>query len=182
MPSPLNGLTVPAASPTTRWVGPTLGPTEPPMGSRPLVGRPSRRVGVELPVAGRRGHVLAQEVGGVHALEVAERRQQPDADVHRAVADREDPAVARHRVAVAVLHVEARLDPRFRRERARPVPADGRAVGPLARSRIVPRARPKRELAPSATTTYRALTSSGAAGLLALDDGAAHEAPLDHRA
>ena len=38
MPSPLNGLIDPAASPTTIQVGPTLGPTEPPIGSRPPVG------------------------------------------------------------------------------------------------------------------------------------------------
>ena len=40
MPSPLNGLTDPAASPTTSQPGPALGPTEPAMGSRPPVGRP----------------------------------------------------------------------------------------------------------------------------------------------
>ena len=37
MPSPLNGLTLPAASPMTRYVGPAFGPTEPPIGMRPLV-------------------------------------------------------------------------------------------------------------------------------------------------
>ncbi len=41
MPSPLKGLTEPAASPTTRKVGPALGPTEPAMGRRPPVGAPS---------------------------------------------------------------------------------------------------------------------------------------------
>ena len=40
MPSPLNGLTVPAASPTTSHVGPAFGPTDPPIGRRPLVGLP----------------------------------------------------------------------------------------------------------------------------------------------
>src|SRR6188472_2724111 len=40
MPSPLNGLTDPAASPTTRYVGPTRGSTEPPVGRRPPVGGP----------------------------------------------------------------------------------------------------------------------------------------------
>ena len=40
MPSPLNGLTDPAASPTTTQVGPTFGPTEPPVGSLPPVGGP----------------------------------------------------------------------------------------------------------------------------------------------
>src|SRR5262245_8910425 len=38
MPSPLNGLTEPAASPTTRNVGPTRGVTDPPVGRRPPVG------------------------------------------------------------------------------------------------------------------------------------------------
>ena len=49
----------------------------------------------------------------------------------RAVADREDPAVAGQRVAVAVLHVERGLDPRLGVERALAVAADGHAVGPL---------------------------------------------------
>jgi hypothetical protein len=52
-------------------------------------------------------------MGGVDALEVAERREQADADVDGAVADREDPAVARHRLSVAVLDIERRLDPRI---------------------------------------------------------------------
>src|SRR3954451_6166327 len=38
IPSPLNGLTQPAASPTTRYVGPTRGCTDAPVGSRPPVG------------------------------------------------------------------------------------------------------------------------------------------------
>src|SRR5258708_25316660 len=38
MPSPLNGLTNPAASPATTKVGPTRGVTDPPVGSRPPVG------------------------------------------------------------------------------------------------------------------------------------------------
>src|SRR6266581_3475097 len=40
MPSPLKGLTEPAASPTTRYVGPTRGVTDPPVGRRPPVGAP----------------------------------------------------------------------------------------------------------------------------------------------
>src|SRR5947209_19958163 len=40
MPSPLNGLTVPAASPTTSHVGPTCGTTDAPVGSLPPVGAP----------------------------------------------------------------------------------------------------------------------------------------------
>jgi hypothetical protein len=38
MPSPLNGLTAPAASPITTNVGPALGPTDPAIGRRPPVG------------------------------------------------------------------------------------------------------------------------------------------------
>ena len=40
MPSPLNGLIVPAASPMITHVGPTLGDTEPPIGNRPPTGGP----------------------------------------------------------------------------------------------------------------------------------------------
>ena len=40
MPSPLNGFTEPAASPTTSHVGPMLGVTDPPVGSFPPVGGP----------------------------------------------------------------------------------------------------------------------------------------------
>src|SRR4029078_7036159 len=40
MPSPLNGLMEPAASPATIQVGPALGVTEPPVGSFPPVGGP----------------------------------------------------------------------------------------------------------------------------------------------
>src|SRR3954447_16252234 len=40
MPSPLKGLTEPAASPPTTHVGPTLGRTEPPVGSLPPLGGP----------------------------------------------------------------------------------------------------------------------------------------------
>src|SRR5262245_48576618 len=40
MPSPLNGFTDPAASPTTSHVGPTFGEADPPVGSIPPVGAP----------------------------------------------------------------------------------------------------------------------------------------------
>src|SRR5580698_11504730 len=40
MPSPLNGLTVPAASPMTSTLGPMRGRTDRPMGSFPPVGGP----------------------------------------------------------------------------------------------------------------------------------------------
>ena len=41
MPSPLNGLMAPAASPVVSHVGPNEGPTDRPMGSLPPVGGPS---------------------------------------------------------------------------------------------------------------------------------------------
>src|SRR5581483_1711655 len=40
MPSPLNGLMAPTASPATSHVGPAWGPTERPIGRRPPVGAP----------------------------------------------------------------------------------------------------------------------------------------------
>ena len=114
MPSPLNGLTDPAASPTTRYVGPCFGPTEPPMGMPPADRTGGRAAAASISQrSATGGRVAVEQVGGVDALEVAERREQPDADVDRAVAHREDPAVAGERVAVAVLHVERGLDPRL---------------------------------------------------------------------
>src|SRR5688500_8822160 len=52
MPSPLNGLMVPAASPTSIHVGPTFGVTDPPIGSRPPVGGPVEPSGVMPQYAG----------------------------------------------------------------------------------------------------------------------------------
>src|SRR5579871_1735031 len=49
MPSPLNGLMVPPASPTTSHVGPEWGPTDNPMGRRPPVAGPHA-------VSGRMSH------------------------------------------------------------------------------------------------------------------------------
>src|SRR3954452_15153878 len=45
MPSPLNGLMVPAASPTSTQPGPTFGVTDPPIGRRPPVGGPVEAAG-----------------------------------------------------------------------------------------------------------------------------------------
>ena len=45
MPSPLNGLIDPAASPTSSQFGPTLGFTEPAIGRRPPVGGASMASG-----------------------------------------------------------------------------------------------------------------------------------------
>ncbi len=119
-----------------------------------------RSVGIDLPPVGHMWAYSLRKMGGVDAPEVTERRQQADADVHRAVADREDPAVPGHRVAVAVLHVERALDPRFGVPGGFPVRPDRGAVGPLLRAERAQRP-PKRLLAPSATTTYVARISIG---------------------
>ena len=99
----------------------------------------------------------------------------------RAVADREDPAVAGHRVAVAVLHVERRLDPRLGVARASPstcgwpcrraTPGCGTCRGP-GRSGCWRRRRRRRSAA-------RTLDGVGAVG--GCDHGAAHEAAVDDR-
>ena len=148
MPSPLNGLIEPAASPTTSHVGPTFGSIEPPIGSRPPVGiADAARRGQISQYSGRGARELVHEVGRVDALEVAERRQQADADVDRAVADREDPAVAGQRVAVAVADVERALDPRVGVQRALVVAADRHALR-VARGRA-------RCRAPGRTASWR---------------------------
>src|SRR3954454_9739187 len=57
IPSPLKGLTDPAASPTTSHVGPTWGITDPPVGRRPPVGAP---VAVSGPMRQRAGAVATK--------------------------------------------------------------------------------------------------------------------------
>ena len=89
-------------------------------------------VGRDLPAIGDLVRVRVEQVRGVDALELAKRRQQADTDVDRAVTDREDPAVAGHRIAVAILHVERGFDPRLGVTRCLPVGPDRRPVGPLA--------------------------------------------------
>ena len=53
MPSPLNGFTDPAASPTSTQVGPDPGDTEPPGGQLAAGGRAAGRVGGDAPAGGR---------------------------------------------------------------------------------------------------------------------------------
>ena len=133
-----------------------------------------RVVRVDLPALGDLAGVGVEQVGGVDALEVAERRQQADADVDGAVADREDPAVAGHRVAVAVLDVERRLDPRVGVARRRPVGADRRPVRPLPGAR---RAERPAEAAVGAVGDDRELGADvDARAVLAGDGRAADEA------
>ena len=107
---------------------------------RPLVALHSGSIGLDLPTIGDLMCIRVEQMRGVDALELAERRQQPDTDVDGAVADREDPAVAGHRVAVAILHVERRFDPRLGVSRRLPVGANGGAVRPLARAERAERA------------------------------------------
>ena len=147
---------------------------------RPLTGRPVGCGRVDLPAVGDLVGVGVEQVGGVDALEVAERRQQADADVHRAVADREDPAVAGHRVAVAVLDVERRLDPRLGVRGRLPVGADRRAVRPLPGAG---RAEGPTEAAVGAVGDDRVLGPDvdGSSRRAPSTIGAAHEAPLDER-
>jgi hypothetical protein len=110
-------------------------------------------IGVDLPPLGDLVCVGVEEMSGVDALELAERRQQSHSDVDGAVADREDPPIARHRVAVAILDVERRLDPRFGVARCSPSTCGSRCRTGHSRVRNVPSARPNRLFAPSATTT-----------------------------
>ena len=153
MPSPLNGFTEPAASPTTSQVGPTFGFTEPPVGSLPPVGGP-HEVSGEMPH--RAGAVSTNASINVLVLTSFQPENvdsRPDADVHGAVAHREDPAVAGEVVAVAVAEVEVALDPRLVVERAGEVAAHRHAERIACGHGPQPSARPNRELAPSATTT-----------------------------
>ena len=98
MPAPVNGLATPAASPTTRNVGPAVGCTDPPIGTRPTRTTPGRCGRVDLPSLGEFGDVSVEQMRDVGALEVAGRAEQTDTDVDGAVADRGDPAVARQRL------------------------------------------------------------------------------------
>ena len=181
MPSPLNGLTTPAASPTTRNVGPVFGPTEP----RHRDPEPRRRrvlAGVDLPAVGDPVGERVEQMGVLTPLK-SRGRQQADADVDGAVADRDHPAVPGDRLAVGI----GRRGPTRStgRRAATAVRPDRGAVRPVAVPGV-PRARPNRLLAPSATTTNRARTfvARRAGGELVIDRerGAAHEAPLDDRA
>ncbi len=97
MPSPLHGLIIPAASPVRRKPGPCGGHTLPPMNRRPARGfEQTVSLLISHSARQRRDEVVLQIVK-VDVAPATEGRQQPDADVHGPVADREDPSVAGQR-------------------------------------------------------------------------------------
>ena len=130
MPSPLSGLTQPAASPISAQLGPATCETAPPIGSRAEVGR--AQVAGEL-------ELLAALVG-VEAHQRLDRDvgrplgggQGADADVHLAGAEREDPAVAGQDLAVLAAQLEVRADPRVVGHPGGDVGAAGDAVDGVA--------------------------------------------------
>ena len=97
-----------------RW-GRSRGATDRPMGSFPPVGGAAGGLGREAPRRGREVDEGVHELAGVDALPAALDRQEPDADVHPAVAEGEDPAVAGDDRSRRVPDVEVRLDERRRR-------------------------------------------------------------------
>ena len=104
------------------------GCTEPPVGSLPAGRRPQVAVSGEMPQRAGRG--LAErvhQVGGVDVLPARERREQADADVDRAVANRKDPPIPGQMVAVPVADVEVALDPGLVVERTREIAANRHA-------------------------------------------------------
>ena len=180
MPSPLNGFTDPSASPAVSQLGPTLGFTENPVGSLPPVGAPHSE-SAEMPQRVGRGVAeRLHEVRGVHVLPTREGGEQPDADVHRPVADREDPSVAGEVVAVLVADVEVRLDPGFVVERAREVAAHRHAERIRAVARRAERP-PEAGVGAVGHEHVARPDRLGDPGLLALHHRAAHEAVLDQR-
>ena len=95
MPSPLNGLIEPAASPIDDPGRARLRVDRAGHRQAAAGGLAEHRVGVDAPVRRRGGRPLRHQVRGVDVAPVAEGRQQADADVDGPVAAREDPAVAR---------------------------------------------------------------------------------------
>ena len=113
MPSPLNGFTAPAASPTSSMPGTACGTRLRLIGSGPDSTRPSA-VSSSIPHSGgqhRRERV--EQPLGRDVLEVLEGVEQPGAEVDPAAGHREQPAVARQQ-QVALPQVEPRLEPRSR--------------------------------------------------------------------
>ena len=134
MPSPLKGLMVPPASPTTSQVGTAAGPDRQAHRQAPAGRRTACGLGPDVPRGrGVLGELL-QEVGGVDRLPLIEGREQADPDVDPAVADRKDPAVTGEDVAGLVADVQPAVDPRLVVAGRGPVAPDGHAegVGPVA--------------------------------------------------
>ena len=181
MPSPLNGFTVPAASPTTSHVGPRLGPDRAAHRQPPAGRLAAALVRAQLPVGRRGGHVLVEQVGGVDALEVAERGQQ--ARRRRSPCRRRPGRSSRSRAAGCRRGPSRRGPTRSTARRAagspsspgwrcrRATPGCGRCRGPgrsgCWRRRPPPRSGPGRP--------------PGAALSPPADHGAPHEAPVDDR-
>ena len=178
MPSPLNGFTEPAASPTTSQVGPTLGADDPPVGSIPPVGAPHDVSGEMSQRGGRGGDERVHQGAGVDLLPPGERRQQADTDVHRAVAHGEHPAVARQVAPLPVVQVEVALDPRLVVEGAGEVAADRHAERVRAVAHGADRAP---EPGVRAVGHHEVLRAHRLGRAVALDRGARHQPVLDQR-
>ena len=79
-------------------------------GELPAGRRPEARLGPDAPRRRGEVHEGVHQVAGVEALPALVGREQADADVHPAVAHREDPAVAGDHVALGVADVEVGLN------------------------------------------------------------------------
>ncbi len=144
------------------------------------MGGPHECLGTDVPARRRGRDERVHETARVHRLPSCERRQQPDADVHGAVADREHPSVPGEVVALAVAEVEVALDPGVVVVRALEVAPHGHAhrVRPVAR-------RPERPAEPRVRAVGDDEVARpdrfARAALLAVDDRARDETALDER-
>ena len=158
MPSPLNGLIVPAASPTSSIPGTADGRRFSPVGSGPDRTGPSAFSSVSSHSGGSASTNVSKTLLRRDALELLERAHQAGADVQDAVGKEEDPAVARHEAAAA-REGQERLEHGLERARAPVVAARGDAEGPRRVARSRRPARRAGDEAPSDAMTYRARTS-----------------------
>ena len=128
--------------------------------------------------AGRGGDERVHQGAGVDLLPPGERGQQADADVHRAVAHREHPAVAREVAALAVVEIEVALDPRLVVEGAGEVAADRHAERVRAVAHGADRAP---EAGVRAVGHHEVLRAHRLGRAVALDRGARDQTVLDQR-